>query len=95
MGNQSYPNKLSQNIFENLKERTGVPVEVHIDGITADPPSWDPNQEAALYNLINSTSVLINTIHGPQFWNFEAFTRRNKDHHDARELFVRSPGMGI
>ncbi|KAG1821170.1 glycoside hydrolase family 79 protein [Suillus subaureus] len=69
MGNQSYPNTLSQNLFENLKERTGVPAEVRIGGITADSTFWDPNQEAALYNFINSTGALINTTLGPQFWN--------------------------
>jgi hypothetical protein len=69
MGNQSYPNKFSQNLFENLKERTGVPPEVRIGGITADSTFWDPNQEAALYNFISSTGALINTTLGPQFWN--------------------------
>ncbi|KAG0694797.1 glycoside hydrolase family 79 protein [Suillus ampliporus] len=69
MGNQSYPNKLSQNLFENLKERTGVPAEVRIGGITADSTFWDPNQEAALYNFIDDTGTLRNTTLGPQFWN--------------------------
>ncbi|KAG2347941.1 glycoside hydrolase family 79 protein [Suillus weaverae] len=69
MGNQSYPNKFSQNLFENLKERTGVPAEVRIGGITADSTFWDPNQEAALYNFIDSTGALRNTTLGPQFWN--------------------------
>lgn len=69
MGNQSYPNTLSQNLFENLKERTGVPAEVRIGGITADSTFWDPNQEAALYNFIDGTGALRNTTLGPQFWN--------------------------
>ncbi|KAG1870632.1 glycoside hydrolase family 79 protein [Suillus subalutaceus] len=69
MGNQSYPNKFSQNLFENLKDRTGVPAEVRIGGITADSTFWDPNQEAALYNFIDSKGVLRNTTLGPQFWN--------------------------
>ncbi|KAG1750181.1 glycoside hydrolase family 79 protein [Suillus lakei] len=69
MGNQSYPNKLSQNLFENLKERTGVPAEVRIGGITADSTFWDPNQEDALYNFIDGTGALRNTTLGPQFWN--------------------------
>ncbi|KAG1726272.1 glycoside hydrolase family 79 protein [Suillus paluster] len=69
MGNRSYPNKLSQNLFENLKERTGVPAEVRIGGITADSTFWDPNQEAALYNFVDDTGALINTTLGPQFWN--------------------------
>jgi hypothetical protein len=69
MGNQTNPNKLSQNLFENLKERTGVPAEVRIGGITADSTFWDPNQEAALYNFIDSTGALRNTTLGPQFWD--------------------------
>ncbi|KAG1821171.1 uncharacterized protein BJ212DRAFT_1575402 [Suillus subaureus] len=69
MGNQSYPNQFSQNLFENLKERTGVSAEVRIGGITADSTFWDPNQEAALYNFIDSRGALINTTLGPQFWN--------------------------
>ncbi|KAG1733643.1 glycoside hydrolase family 79 protein [Suillus paluster] len=69
MGNESYPNKLSQNLFENLKERTGVPAEVRIGGITAESTFWDANQEAALYNFIGDTGALKNTTLGPQFWN--------------------------
>lgn len=69
IGNQSYPNKFSQNLFENLKERTGVPAEVRIGGITADSTFWDPNQEAALYNFIDDRGALRNTTLGPQFWN--------------------------
>ncbi|KAG1870631.1 glycoside hydrolase family 79 protein [Suillus subalutaceus] len=52
-----------------LKERTGVPAEVRIGGITADSTFWDPNQEAALSNFIDSTGALVNTTLGPQFWN--------------------------
>ncbi|KAG2093504.1 glycoside hydrolase family 79 protein [Suillus discolor] len=69
IGNQSYPNKFSQNLFENLKERTGVPAEVRIGGITADSTFWDPKQEAALYNFIDDRGALRNTTLGPQFWN--------------------------
>jgi hypothetical protein len=69
IGNQTIPNKLSLNLFENLKERTGIPAEVRIGGITADSTFWDPNQEAALYNFIDSTGALRNTTLGPQFWN--------------------------
>jgi hypothetical protein len=69
IGNQTIPNNLSRNLFENLKERTGVPAEVRIGGITADSTFWDPNQEAALYNFIDSTGALRNTTLGPQFWN--------------------------
>ncbi|KAG1876757.1 glycoside hydrolase family 79 protein [Suillus tomentosus] len=69
IGNQSYPNKFSQNLFENLKERTGVSAEVRIGGITADSTFWDPNQEAALYNFIDDKGALRNTTLGPQFWN--------------------------
>ncbi|KAG2145358.1 glycoside hydrolase family 79 protein [Suillus bovinus] len=68
-GNQSYPIKISQKLFENLKERTGVPAEVRIGGISADSTFWDPNQKAALYNFINDKGALINTTLGPQFWN--------------------------
>ncbi|KAG2756888.1 glycoside hydrolase family 79 protein [Suillus brevipes Sb2] len=69
IGNQTIPNNLSRSLFENLKERTGVPAEVRIGGITADSTFWDPNQEAALYNFIDSTGALRNTTLGPQFWN--------------------------
>jgi hypothetical protein len=68
-GNQSYPNTFSLNLFENLKERTGVPAEVRIGGITADSTFWDPNQEAGLYNFIDSTGAQRDTKLGPQFWN--------------------------
>jgi len=97
MGNQSYPNKLSQNLFENLKERTGVPPEVRIGGITADSTFWDPNQEAALYNFISSTGALINTTLGPQFWNSVKLLPEGTKivMTLVSHSLIRSPGVGI
>ncbi|KAH7928232.1 glycoside hydrolase family 79 protein [Leucogyrophana mollusca] len=69
MGNESYPNTLSQHLFENLKERTGVAPEVRIGGITADSTFWDPTLDVPLYNFIDSTGALQNTTIGPQFWS--------------------------
>ncbi|EIW76865.1 glycoside hydrolase family 79 protein [Coniophora puteana RWD-64-598 SS2] len=68
MGNSSSPNTLSQALFENLSNRTGVPAEVRIGGITADSAFWDGNLNQALYNFIDSSGALINTTLGPAFW---------------------------
>ncbi|KAH0832953.1 glycoside hydrolase family 79 protein [Lanmaoa asiatica] len=69
LGNASYPNALSINIFQNLKERAGVAPQIRIGGITADSTTWNPNQDVALYNYIDASGALINTTLGPQFWN--------------------------
>ncbi|KAG8213390.1 glycoside hydrolase family 79 protein [Butyriboletus roseoflavus] len=69
LGNGSYPNMLSINLLQNLKERAGVASQIRIGGITADSTSWDPNQDVALYNYISASGALINTTLGPQFWN--------------------------
>lgn len=68
-GSQTNPNTFSLNLFEHLKERTGVPAEVRIGGITADSTVWDPNQEVALNSFIDNTGALRSTKIGPQFWN--------------------------
>ena len=69
LGNVSYPNTLSINLFQNLKERAGIASQIRIGGITADSTTWNPNQDVALYNYIDATGALINTTLGPQFWN--------------------------
>jgi hypothetical protein len=96
MGNQSYPNKFSQNLFENLKERTGVPPEVRIGGITADSTCWDPNQEAALYNFTDSRGVS-STVLGPQFWNSAKLLPEGTKivMTLVGHSLIRSPGVGI
>lgn len=68
-GNVSVPNQLSLNLMANLRDRTGVPPEIRIGGITADSTYWRPIQEQALFNFIDSTGALHNTTIGPQFWN--------------------------
>ncbi|KIJ67101.1 glycoside hydrolase family 79 protein [Hydnomerulius pinastri MD-312] len=69
LGNVTYPNTLSINLFNNLKDRSGVAPEIRIGGITADSTTWNPNQDVALYNYIDSSGALVNTTLGPQFWN--------------------------
>lgn len=69
LGNVSYPNTLSLNLFQSLKERAGVAPQIRIGGITADSTTWNPNQDAALYNYIDASGRLINTTLGPQFWS--------------------------
>ena len=69
LGNTSYPNTLSINLFQNIKDRTGIAPQIRIGGITADSTTWNPNQDVALYNYINASGALINTTLGPQFWN--------------------------
>lgn len=69
LGNVSYPNTLSINLFQNLQERAGVASQIRIGGITADSTTWNPNQVAALYNYIDASGALVNTTLGPQFWN--------------------------
>lgn len=69
LGNVSYPNTLSINLFQNLKERAGIAPQIRIGGITADSTTWNPNQVAALYNYVDASGALINTTLGPQFWN--------------------------
>ncbi|KAG9308430.1 glycoside hydrolase family 79 protein [Chiua virens] len=68
LGNVSYPNTLSLNLFQNLKERGAAP-QVRIGGITADSTTWNPSQDVGLYNYINASGALINTTLGPSFWN--------------------------
>ena len=67
-GNHSFPNQLSLNLLQNLKDRTGVPAEIRIGGITADSTRWNPNQDASLFNFIDSTGALHKTTLGPAFW---------------------------
>lgn len=67
-GNASAPNKLSLNLLENLKARTGVPAELRIGGITADSTYWNASQNVALSNFVDATGALHNTTIGPQFW---------------------------
>ncbi|KAF9223850.1 glycoside hydrolase family 79 protein [Gyrodon lividus] len=69
LGNVTYPNTLSINLFNNLKERAGVAPEIRIGGITADSTFWNPDQDVALYSYVDDTGALINTTLGPQFWN--------------------------
>ncbi|KAF9236719.1 hypothetical protein BU15DRAFT_76679 [Melanogaster broomeanus] len=69
LGNATYPNTLSINLFNNLKERALVAPEIRIGGITADSTFWNSNQDVALYNYIDDTGALRNTTLGPQFWN--------------------------
>lgn len=67
-GNKSFPNQLSLNLLQNLKDRTGVPAEIRIGGITADSARWDPTQDVALFNFVDSSGALHNTTLGPAFW---------------------------
>ncbi|THV03197.1 glycoside hydrolase family 79 protein [Dendrothele bispora CBS 962.96] len=68
-GNLSSPNLLTKNLFENLKNRTGVPAEVRIGGITADSTYWDASLDTPLFNFIDDQGALQNTTIGPQFWD--------------------------
>ncbi|KAF5327825.1 hypothetical protein D9619_004932 [Psilocybe cf. subviscida] len=67
-GNVSAPNTLSLNLLQNLKDRTGVPPEIRIGGITADSTHWNAAQPVALSNFIDSSGALHNTTLGPAFW---------------------------
>ncbi|KAF9236722.1 glycoside hydrolase family 79 protein [Melanogaster broomeanus] len=69
LGNATYPNTLSINLFNNLKKRALVAPEIRIGGNTADSTFWNSNQDAALYNYVDDTGTLRNTTLGPQFWN--------------------------
>ncbi|KIJ12838.1 glycoside hydrolase family 79 protein [Paxillus involutus ATCC 200175] len=69
LGNVTFPNTLSINLFNNLKQRAGVAPEIRIGGITADSTFWNPNQDVVLYSFIDDTGALRNTTLGPQFWN--------------------------
>ncbi|PPQ71187.1 hypothetical protein CVT24_010005 [Panaeolus cyanescens] len=68
IGNASAPNRLSLDLLENLRARTGVPAEIRIGGITADSTYWRPNQKESLVNFIDATGALRNTTIGPNFW---------------------------
>ncbi|KAK7454628.1 hypothetical protein VKT23_011381 [Stygiomarasmius scandens] len=68
-GNISSPNPLTRSLLENLKNRTGVPAEVRIGGITADSTYWDGSLDTALFNFIDNQGALQNTTIGPQFWD--------------------------
>ncbi|KAF8896256.1 hypothetical protein BD779DRAFT_1668080 [Infundibulicybe gibba] len=69
VGNTSSPNILTRNLLENLKARTGTPVEIRIGGITADSTYWDPNLNTSLFNFIDKNGALQNTTIGPGFWD--------------------------
>lgn len=68
VGNVSNPNLLTQNLLENLKNRTGVPAEIRVGGITADSTHWNSTLEVALFNFITDDGTLHNTTVGPEFW---------------------------
>ncbi|KAF5367463.1 hypothetical protein D9758_003789 [Tetrapyrgos nigripes] len=68
-GNISSPNILTKNLLENLKNRTGVPAEIRIGGITADSTYWDASLDTPIFNFIDDTGALQNTTIGPQFWD--------------------------
>ena len=64
----SSPNLLTRHLLDNLKERTGVPAEVRIGGITADSTYWNASQDIGLFNFIDDKGALHNTTIGPGFW---------------------------
>lgn len=68
VGNVSSPNLLTRHLLDNLKERTGVPAEVRIGGITADSTYWNASQSVGLSNFVDTAGVLHNTTVGPGFW---------------------------
>ncbi|KAJ7170599.1 hypothetical protein C8R43DRAFT_980061 [Mycena crocata] len=68
LGNTSNPNTLTINLLQNLADRTGVPAEVRIGGITADSTYWNASLDTALSNVIVNNTVLVNTTIGPGFW---------------------------
>lgn len=68
IGNITNPNILTQNLLRNLAERTGVPPEVRIGGITADSTYWNASLDTALFNFIDSSGTLHNTTIGPDFY---------------------------
>ncbi|KAJ8521387.1 hypothetical protein ONZ45_g1938 [Pleurotus djamor] len=69
VGNVSEPNLLTRNLLQNLKDRTGVPTEIRIGGITADSTYWDPSLlDTPLFNAIDKNGGLQNTTIGPGFW---------------------------
>ncbi|KAF9236721.1 hypothetical protein BU15DRAFT_63767 [Melanogaster broomeanus] len=59
LGNATYPNTLSINLFNNLKKRALVAPEIRIGGNTADSTFWNSNQDVA-FNLesLNYTGAL-------------------------------------
>lgn len=67
-GNTSVPNNLSLNLLNHLKVRSGAAPEIRIGGITADSSYWNPRQNVALLNFIDSGGTLRNTTIGPEFW---------------------------
>lgn len=68
VGNVTSPNLLTRHLLDNLKERTGVPAEVRIGGITADSTYWNASQGVGLFNFIDDKGALHNTTIGPGFW---------------------------
>ncbi|KAJ7104228.1 glycoside hydrolase family 79 protein [Mycena belliarum] len=72
LGDTSSPNTLTINLLQNLKDRTGVPAEVRIGGITADSTYWNASLDTALFNFIDSKGTLFNTTIGPKFWEAAA-----------------------
>ncbi|RXW24284.1 hypothetical protein EST38_g1587 [Candolleomyces aberdarensis] len=68
VGSVSSPNLLTRHLLDNLKERTGVPAEVRIGGITADSTYWNASQDIGLFNFIDDKGALHNTTVGPGFW---------------------------
>ncbi|KAG5652334.1 hypothetical protein H0H81_005402 [Sphagnurus paluster] len=69
VGNSSSPNRLTKDLLENLRHRTGVPAEIRIGGITADSTYWRGEQKEGLVNFIDSSGALRNTTIGPAFWD--------------------------
>jgi hypothetical protein len=69
IGNTTSPNQLTKDLLSNLVERTGVPAEIRIGGITADSTIWNATQEISLLNFIDDKGALQNTTIGPGFWD--------------------------
>jgi len=67
-GNISTPNNMSLNLLNHLKVRSGAAPEIRIGGITADSSYWNPRQNVALLNFIDSAGALRNSTIGPEFW---------------------------
>lgn len=69
VGNTSSPNLLTRHLLDNLKQRTGIPAEVRIGGITADSTYWNSTLDISSFNFIDTTGALHNTTIGPGFWD--------------------------
>ena len=68
VGNVTSPNVLTRHLLDNLKNRTGVPAEIRIGGITADSTYWNETLGTSSLNFIDTTGALHNTTIGPGWW---------------------------